>query len=227
MNYLQMCQRVRKEAGGVAGTSSSPSAVTNQTGQLSKIVSWVNDAWVDLQLKHSDWLWKRKSFTLALSASDNDYSASDASVTDLGEWDDETFRIYATATGVSDETFLSRMEYGVWRDIWNIGSQTPGRPQVVTIKPNLHLGFGPVSDTNYVVSGEYLQSAQELSADANEPDGLPAEFHMCIVYRALEKYAADESAPEVYAIHRDNHLRMESKLERKQLPRWRTAGPLA
>ena len=104
MNFLELCQRVRQESGGVSGTG--PTTVTGQSGQLKKLVTWTNAAWRELQLMHDDWLWKRKDFTLTLSASDNDYAAADCTpaVTDLGEWDLETFRIYQTSAGVSDQT---------------------------------------------------------------------------------------------------------------------------
>lgn len=227
MNFLQMCQRVRQECGGVSGTSGSPAAVTGQTGQLKKIVDWTAQSWRDLQLKHPTWRWMHKDFTLALSASDNDYAASDASVTDLGEWDEESFRIYLTATGVSDETPISKMDYDHWRNVYSIGSQTESRPHVFTVKPDNHLGFGSVPNATYTVSGKYRQSTQSLSADADEPTGLPEEFHMIIVYRALQKYAADEGAPEVYANFKMEHRRMEAALERRQLPGWRTGGALA
>lgn len=224
MNFLELCQRVRQESGGVSGTG--PAAVTGQSGQLKKIVTWTNAAWRELQLMHDDWLWKRKDFTLTLSASDNDYSAADASVTDLGEWDLETFRIYLTSAGVSDETFLSRMEYDIWRNVWAIGSQTASRPNVVTQKPDLHLGFGPVPDATYTVTGQYLQATQSMTANGDEPTGLPEEFHEIIVYLALRKYAADEGAPEVWANAKSEYRRMMNALERKQLPKWRT-GPAA
>ena len=224
MTFLELCQRVRQEC-GIAGTG--PSAVSSQVGQLKKVVDWTNDAWRELQLMHDDWLWKRKDFTLTLSASDNDYSAADASVTDLGEWDLETFRIYLTSATVSDETFLSRMEYDVWRNVWVIGSQTPSRPNVVAQKPDLHLGFGPVPDATYTVTGQYLQATQQMSADADTPTGLPAEFHMIIVYIAMRKYAASEAAPEVWANAKDEYSRKLRALERKQLPKWRTGSALA
>lgn len=224
MNFLELCQRVRQESGGVAGTG--PSTVVNQVGQLKKIVTWTNAAWRELQLMHDDWLWKRKDFTLTLSASDNDYSADDASVTDLGEWDLETFRIYLTSAGISDETFLIRMEYDIWRNVWAIGSQTSSRPNVVAQKPDLHLGFGPVPDATYTVTGQYLQSTQSMAADADSPTGLPEEFHEIIVYIALRKYAADEAAPEVWTNAKSEYKRMLRALERKQLPKWRT-GPAA
>jgi hypothetical protein len=175
---------------------------------------------------HDDWLWKRKGFTLPVVASDNDYTASDASVTDLGEWDLETFRIYLTSAGVSDETFLSRMEYDIWRNVWSIGSQTASRPNVVVQKPDLHLGFGPVPGDSYTVTGQYLQATQSMALDADTPVGLPEEFHEMIVYIALRKYAADEGAPEVWNNAKWEYRRMLGALERKQLPKWRT-GPAA
>jgi hypothetical protein len=227
MNFLELAQRVRQEAGGVAGADSTPATVVSQTGQLAKIVKWTNDAWRDIQLSKTDWTWKRKQFTLSLSANDNDYTAADAGVTDLGEWDDESMRIYLTSVGVADESYLSRMEYALWRDVWNFGVKTPSRPNVVTVKPDLHLGFGPVPNASYTVAGEYLQATQSMTVDSDEPDGLPEEFHMLIVYGALKKYAIDEAAPELYAAYREDALRLRSALERKCLPRWRTGGPLA
>ena len=225
-NFLELCQRVRQESGGVSGTG--PTTVTGQSGQLKKLVTWTNAAWRELQLMHDDWLWKRKDFTLTLSASDNDYAAADCTpaVTDLGEWDLETFRIYQTSAGVSDQTFLSRMEYDIWRNVWAIGSQTASRPNVVVQKPDLHLGFGPVPGDTFTVTGQYLQSTQSMTVDASEPTGLPEEFHEIIVYIALRKYAADEAAPEVWANAKAEYRRMLSALERKQLPKWRT-GPAA
>lgn len=225
MNFLELCQRVRQESGGVAG--SGPSTVTSQSGQLKKIVTWTNAAWRELQLMHDDWLWKRKDFTLPLVASDNDYSATDAGVTDLGDWDLETFRIYLTSTGVGDQTFLSRMDYNTWRNVWSIGSQTASRPNVVTRKPDLHLGFGPVPDASYTVTGQYLQATQSMAVDADEPTGLPEQFHEIIVYLALRKYAADEGAPEVWANAKFEYGRMLKALERNQLPDWTTGAALA
>jgi len=227
MDFLALCQRVRQESGGVAGTNGTPTAVAGQIGQLKKIVDWTNDAWRDLWLKHDDWLFKWTDFTLPTVASDNDYSAADASVTDLAQWDEESFRIYLASAGVSDESFLTRMDYRTWRNVWSVGNQTPGRPNQMTIKPDLHIGFGPVPDDIYTVTGKYMRSFTDMTGDTDEPTGLPAEYHMCIVYRALEKYAADEGAPEVYAKHRSNHIIMERSLERKQLPRWGSGRPLA
>ena len=229
MNFLQLCQRVRSESGGVAGTTTTPTTVTGQLGQLQRIVNWTNDAWRDLWLKHDDWLFRRGSFTLPLAASDNDYAASDCTpaLTDCAEWDDETFRIYLTSATYTDETFLSRMDYRVWRDVWAVGNQTPSRPNQVSVKPDKHLGFGPVSDAIYTVTGEYFRAFTDMDADTDTPTGLPTDFHMLIVYRALEKYAAFEAAPEVYAAHKANHVIMERKLERQQLPEWTTGRPLA
>jgi hypothetical protein len=223
MTFLELVQMVRQEC-GVAGTG--PSTVVSQTGQLKKLVDWTNQAWRELQLRHDDWQWKRKDFTLSLAASDNDYSAADASITDFGEWDLETFRIYLTSASVSDETFLSKMDYDIWRNVWAIGSQTPSRPNVVALKPDQHLGFGPVPDDIYTVSGQYLQATQSMSLDADTPTGLPEEFHMIIVYIAMRKYAANEAAPEVWTNAKEEYKRMMGALERKQLPKWRT-GPAA
>ena len=56
MNFLELCQRVRQDA-GVSGEG--PTAVTGQSGILSRIVSWVKQANNEIQLKNKDWrfLW--------------------------------------------------------------------------------------------------------------------------------------------------------------------------
>jgi len=227
MNFLQLCQRVRQEAGGIAGGINTPSTVTNQVGQLANVVNWTNDAWRDLQLKHDDWRWKRKDFTMPISAASNDYAASVAGITDFAKWIEGSFRLYRTSAGIADEQFLTCLSYNTWRDVWDYGVRTPSRPNSITIKPTDRLGFGPLPDDDYTLVGEYWSSGSSMTIDADVPIGLPEDFHMAIVYRALKKYAVNEAAPEIYASFKDEHTRVENKLERQQLPRWTTGGALA
>ena len=56
--YLQLCQKLRQEC-EVGGTG--PSAVTGQTGELARLVTWIADAYTELQQEY-DWLWLRSEF---------------------------------------------------------------------------------------------------------------------------------------------------------------------
>lgn len=222
MNFLALCQRLRQEA-RIAGTG--PSATTGQTGQSARLVSWINNAWMDVQQIHNEWLWMVGSFSGATVADDNTYTAADWSVTDLRDWKRDTFTCYLASLGVSDESELGYVPYPLWRREYAIGTQTASRPLHVTVKPDLSVGLGPKPDAIYTVQGEYQKSASELSGDSDTPE-LPSEFHMLIVWWALAKYAVSEAAPEVYAFAEAERRRLLRELERTQLPDLLMAGPL-
>jgi len=52
MDFLQLVQRTRREC-GVAG--SGPSTTASQTGELAKLVEWVQQSWVEIQEEQPDW----------------------------------------------------------------------------------------------------------------------------------------------------------------------------
>jgi hypothetical protein len=49
MNFLQLAQRTRRKC-RIAGTG--PTAVTNQSEEYSRVLDWVNEAWMIIQRKH-------------------------------------------------------------------------------------------------------------------------------------------------------------------------------
>ena len=75
--YLEICKRVRQEA-GIAGTG--PASVLNQTGEYKRVVDWVASAWEDLQNKRSDWLWMQGDFTFVTIASQDSYTPVEAGI---------------------------------------------------------------------------------------------------------------------------------------------------
>ena len=58
MDFLSLCQRMRQEC-GISG--SGPTTVVGQSGNLQRIVDWVNTAWIDIQTTNQDWGWMRAS----------------------------------------------------------------------------------------------------------------------------------------------------------------------
>lgn len=221
--------------------ASQMSTTVSQSGQFQLIVDWVDTAWNDIQTVHDDWDWMRSSYVLgsgavfATVAGTASYPLGSGSgtcgvtVATFGKWDPMTFRTYTTATGTSDETYLDQIPFDTWRDAYMIGNlrTVQTRPVAVAIGPNKSVCIGPPSNGNYTVEGDYWLAPSAMSADASEPTGLPTQFQMMIVWRALTMYASFWAAPEVYERGMSNYNMLISRLEAQRLPTIAYAGALA
>lgn len=202
MTFLELCQRMRQEC-GISGTG--PSTVVSQTGNLKRIVDWVNTAWIDIQTTHQDWDWMRASASFPTVAAQAVYELGTGSGTvgvtaaTFGRWDRDTFRNYVTSTGTNSEVFMGFIHYDTWRDSYMYGAQrsTTTRPIDMSISPTKAIALGPPPTTGYTITGDYFYAPLDMTLDADVP-ALPAQFHMAIIYRAMMSYGAYEAAPEVY-----------------------------
>jgi len=196
MTYLELCVRARQEAGI---TGAGPTTVIDQTGQLLKLVSWVDQAWQDIQIMKPNWLFMNEAFEFDTVAATRDYLASAVSIADMKLWDVDSFLIYEKALDESDQNELPYLTYQEWRPAYRarMGARDDARPQAFTILPNNALRFEPRPDDAYTVEGEYKRSTQVFTADADEPTGFPDDFHLMIVWQALKLYGHYEDAPEV------------------------------
>lgn len=225
--FLDLCQMVARESGTISGNL--PTSVASQTGRLAKIVSWTNLAWLEIQNRRTTWLWMRKDFSGDTIANTQKYTAASWNVTDLSKWiiEDGSISMYDTSIGVSDEGPLVFTPWPEYRATYLRGTQTPNRPVTFTITPANEIAFGPIPDAAYRVSGEYVQTPQTLSANADTPN-LPERFHNIIAYRALMMLSGHDEAPTTYAEAQSNFNAMLFDLERDQLPSWASGtGPLA
>lgn len=223
MDKLALCNRLIVEAGISA---SAMTATANQTGELGRVVGWIQSAWMDIQNAQPNWRWMRKSATIALVAGQSGgYDAPDA---DVATWCLDTARNYITASGNITEIFMDFVEYDDFRDSYLYGAlrTAQSRPMVFTIEPANTLAFGPVPASGYTATNDYFKRASELDADTDEPD-MPARFHMAIVWRALMLYGGFEAASESYARGQNEFSVLMSMLEIDQLPMIRMGGPLA
>lgn len=232
MNYLQLCQRFRQETGYA---SSGPSAVTSQSGYHKRVVDWINSAYTEIQ-NQQNWDWLRKEFTLSTTASDESYAYGDctdvptsSAITRFRQWAIQDTRnpvqCYLSSSGVGSEYWLTYIDWADFRRIYQIGTEETGAPAHITIDPNQNLVLGPTPDDTYVITGEYWRSAQTLSADSDTPE-MPAEYHMLIVFQAMEDYAYFEDAQDVLARVAVKRNRLLNQVSRANAPAWRKAGPL-
>ena len=223
MTFLQLCQRVRQEC-GVSGTG--PSSVVSQTGEMRRIVDWVNSSYEDIQLSRPNWNWLRADFSFNTTINDGDYTPAQAGIaTRFSQWDVDTIKSYRTSLGISNEFALGELLYSRFRGVYLTGSQPSGTPIVFSIAPDRQLLLGAKPDAVFTVSGQYWKTPQALTVDADTPE-MPAEYHLYIVWKALEMYAFYESAAEVMAKAEKYMRTYKNRLEQNQLPDIAMAAPL-
>ena len=231
MNYLQLVQRLRQEC-AVSGTG--PTTVINQTGMAGLLVSWINSAWVEIQGLHNNWNWMREPFAFDTAANVGDYLPATTTntltgqlMTDLRFWHKDTFRAQRTSIGVQDEQWLVEWEYQIFRNTYRFNLQVPGRPVVFAQKPNgKAIMLGPLPDQVFSITGEYQTRATSLVADTDEPE-MPEEYHLMIVYKAMQSYGLYEAASEVLSRGQIEYQKLLTQIEREQLPDVYLGNPLA
>jgi hypothetical protein len=224
MNYLQLATRLRQEA-QISGTG--PVTVLNQVGQMKLVVDWVNQAYEAIQNLHDNWDYLRTDFSFNTLAGVQAYSETAINLTNVAEYDLDSFRAYKAADGRLDEQYLLNISYDEFRDNFlfsNLSVQT-GRPSYIARKPNNDILLYPIPDDDYVIAGEYYQTRHVLASDADEPL-FKARFHMAIVYLALSYHAVYVNAPEVYSFADLEFKKILFKLEQDQTPRAIPAEPL-
>lgn len=224
MTYLQLCKKLRQEA-SVSGEG--PATTINQTGEMKRLISWIDDAYEEIQNMRRDWFFLTKDFSFALTNNVSTYPAS--TVSDLMNWKSNSFRVYQTSVGIIDELRITHMDYETYfRDAREYGSVSTvtGRPIEFSIKPDKSAAFFPIPDsTGYTVRGRYYAKPDVLSGDADTPI-FPEQFHKAIVWKALSYYAKYESAQELLAQAEQNFATVYSKLVLDQSPRLRAGRPL-
>jgi hypothetical protein len=73
MNFLELCQRVRLKS----GLSGDIASVTGQQAILAKVVTWVQDADLEIQRSKTDWSFMWRKAASALVVGKNEYLPAD------------------------------------------------------------------------------------------------------------------------------------------------------
>jgi len=219
MNFLELCVK-GSEAASLPGDG--PSSVVAQTGMYGKLVTWVNQAWLDIQRYRPNWLWMHDTATITTIAGIQEYSISSIGLTNFGVWDVDRASIYLSS--IADEGALTYIPYDKWYALYGLGEQTTGRPSNFTVAPNRSILFNATPDDVYTARIKYFHAASDMTANTDTP-GMPEQFHMAIVWRALMLYGVlNENAIEQYQIGQENYINMLSDLQLNQLPMATSSG---
>jgi len=228
MTFLQLVQRVHVESGR-QGTA--PTTVIGQTGMNARFVNWILSAYEHVQSLHESWLFRQKEFSFPTVNGVQNYTPATLLYTDFGAWridpDSNRFSGIKIYSAIADEQQMEYVQWDDYKTVYKMGSfrtQT-GRPDIVTIKPDMSLDLWPIPNAVYTVSGEYIKSLQTMTINASIP--ILPDHHMVIVWKALMYYGAFEGASEVYAHGQNEYELLVAKLEYNQLPRLHWGEPLA
>lgn len=207
MDYLTLCQRVR-ERGGLSG--SGPASVLGQTGEMARVVGWVQQAWLDLQSTRVDWgpLWRPLERRV-----------------DTGQTVIETPPDWRAPVPVGfrfDGHPLTWTERAVLR----ANTAANGMPVAIAARPDRRVEISPGPAASGLLTGEYYAVPQRLINSNDEP-WLPDHLQDAIVYQALMFYGVYEDAPEIY---QDAQFKVQQYLQRmtnELVAEIRLAGALA
>lgn len=209
-SYLALCQTLAQEA-EITQQSGVPGAVAGQVGQLMRVCNWVRDAYKEIQNRHANWRWLRKPFNFTTIPNQDAYAytgINDAlliggtAITRFKRWwlNDyaEPPLVYLLTAGVSSQVPMTWLDFDQFKWLFRRGTQNPSSPIYISVDDADQIVVGPKPPAALsVVTGFYQRGNQELVADADVPE-MPADYHDLIWKRAIQKYAANSVAPEIY-----------------------------
>lgn len=209
MNFLQLCNRVKTEA-GISGNDFS--SVSNAYGELSRVVSWTRDAYLSLQNERRwMWLWRRMDANL-IAGTRTINPAVTYSVFAL-EWDQNTFLIRRLDRDLSDQSKLDFMRYANRPQIGLVAEQ---RPSEIVLMPDRTLQFNTTLDTDYNLQADYYSTSETLALDADTPS-LPEQYHLAIAWRAVMMYAQYEEATQLYQLANASYQQLYGQMTNTEL----------
>jgi len=212
MNYLDICKSVRILSGA---QGVGPSSVVGASGYEAALVSFVKDAWIDIQNLREDWnfLEDKKSFNTVVGK-DNytiaEIFQADSSIFKV--WKKDNFVITTNGT----KKYLNHTDAELFDRKWLNNSST-GDPTQYAINSNHSISIGIPPSSIFSIDTVYYKSPQILVIDTDVPT-LPVAYHNLIVYRALQKMSIYLSTPEIFRGYATEADRLAGSLLRSECP---------
>lgn len=224
MNFLELCQRTR-ELAGISGVG--PSSTQAQSGEMLRVVHWVQSSWIDIQNLHKNWNFLYKDFSFSTTEGKGEYTPLEMGAQYLRMMDEATLRCYRTDMGILNRQFMDRWEFSAFRDTYRYNTLVQNRPTRFAVDPkDKSLWVASIPDASpYTIEGRYWSRPVALANDSDVP-AMPDEYHMLIPYWALSKYAGLEAAPEAKAEAEQNKTPLLSALRNDQLPEMTLGGSM-
>lgn len=210
MNRLQLAQRMRDEAGAIS--ASAISSTTGQTGDTGRLVGWIDSAWMDIQQARLwPWMWEEATVTILTGTSKT------AGTTPAER--------YVKDSAYNGTTPLHYLPWDAFRAEFPSVTIADGTPSFWTIDPLMALRVSAKPTSDFAIDLQWYTNPVAFAADADTP-ALPSEFHMLIVWRALQLYAGFDEAGGLYQHATANYKRMLRAATRMQAPDIELGGAL-
>lgn len=194
--FKELCQHAVRESGMATGGTELPATVTGQTNALSKMVSRVAEAWVEIQ-GEKKWNFLRKTFEFALQVGVRTYDITGTDPGDLN-WQDldvlEEKGIFVLTDAVTGtKARLTYVDWDTWRQAFALTSEWPSSaPTRFTISPDDELILDTLPIAADTVSLPYWAQPQVLAEDGDEPS-IDIKLRRVISWRAARKFAEDKN----------------------------------
>ncbi|MCA9367295.1 hypothetical protein KC887_03485 [Candidatus Kaiserbacteria bacterium] len=216
MNFLELCKRLHMEAGY---QGAGPASVENQTGQAARLVTWIAEAWRDIQNLRDDWEFMANEFSVSLLSGENAV---------LLPADAARVRKDTPVILTSGQRFYpTELEIAGMRALERNHTSANALPAYYAFNQVNHsLRVYPATDRDITVNGEYFTQPQMLLLNTDIP-ALPERFHMLIVWGAMQYLSTFDEAGNQYQAANAKYSELISELTRSQLPVMTLAGPLA
>jgi hypothetical protein len=220
MNFLQLVQRTKREAGISGG---GPNTVDGQTGEMLRLVDWVRDAYVDVQNSQPAWNWLHKTASVILPPTSQIFHP-------VSNWDiyplkymPDSFWLYSTEDGPAFGGYLTNEDYSKIR---LYSTPQVARPTAFIILPTREIKFNAVTDKEYNLTLDYYATAEEMVADSDTPS-MPEQYQMAIVWKAIQYYADYEEVPYLRQTSTLKYTQLYDQMLRTETPQIHFGGPLA
>ena len=178
MNFLEICKRVRQDS----GISGDIATVIGQQGILAKLVTWVQEADLDIQRSKTEWsfMWRRASASLVVGK--NEYLPGDLNMQPF-----TNIETMFVGTKQVNEVPWAQLEH----DLLSNGGAPSGEPCSYALSPDGFIVFNRSPMAVAVTNIRYHLLPLRMTINTSVSP-IPEEFHEAIVQKALQSYARQE-----------------------------------
>lgn len=177
------------------GVTDQVQSLEDASDDVIQAFHWVDSAWASFQ-REKHWPFRRAEGSISITNGKTSYTFDDLS---LQEGDIILPHTFYNSAGTIDQ-----LSYYALRELRRAADSVDlTRVYKVAVRAGLLESYPDVATTQ-VVDFDFLKGVQTLAENTDIPYGLPADFHMLIVHRAVAKHGAligGEEGANLYKTH--------------------------
>jgi hypothetical protein len=213
VTFLELCQAVARDVGVAASAAAdAPTTVVGQTGELRRIVGYVQDAYLATQGKKYDFMLEEVTMTVPIAG--NVVTANVAPNRYLKE------SAYHVQAGSNAKSWLDYLDWEEFRyeydDAWLANNAVPSCWTIRRSDYAFIVNARPVTATVPILVERYKKPVA-LAADGDVPL-LPSDLHQLIVELAKLRYANYDEAGAMRQTTQAEVTRLQMLLDDRCLP---------